>query len=73
MLHSKEATESSKRFIEKLLNGELEIDREPYIDDGVDITEEYIEKRLESYNAFLQSDLGKIIMEMETPEYMGDN
>ena len=73
MLHSKEATESSKRFMEKLLNGELEIDREPYIDDGVDITEEYIEKRLESYNAFLQSDLGKMIMEMETPEYMGDN
>ena len=73
MLHSKEATESSKRFIEKLLNGELEIDREPYIDDGVDITEEYIEKRLESYNAFLKSDLGKMIMEMETPEYMGDN
>ena len=73
MLHSKEATESSKRFMEKLLNGELEIDREPYIDDGVDITEEYIEKRLESYNAFLQSDLGKMIMETETPEYMGDN
>ena len=73
MLHSKEATESSKRFMEKLLNGELEIDREPYIDDGVDITEDYIEKRLESYNAFLQSDLGKMIMEMETPEYMGDN
>ena len=73
MLHSKEATESSKRFMEKLLNGELEIDKEPYIDDGVDITEEYIEKRLESYNAFLQSDLGKMIMEMETPEYMGDN
>ena len=73
MLHSKEATESSKRFIEKLLNGELEIDREPYIDDGVDITEEYIEKRLKSYNAFIKSDLGKMIMEMETPEYMGDN
>lgn len=73
MLHSKEATDSSKRFMEKLLNGELEIDKEPCIDDGVDITEEYIEKRLESYNAFLKSDLCKRIMEMETPEYMGDN
>ena len=73
MLHSKEATESVERFVEKLYNGKIEIDKEPLIGEEVEFTEEYMEQRLQSYKEFLQSDLCKKIMELETPDYMGDN
>ena len=51
----------------------LEFDKEPQIGDIFEGTDEYIEKRLQSYSEFLQSDLGKCIMEIETLPYQGDD
>ena len=57
MLMSKEANESCDIFIESLMNDELKLDLEPQIQDGVELTEEFCQEKLNSYKSFLKSDI----------------
>ena len=51
----------------------MEFDEEPQIGYVFEGTDEYVEKRVHSFDEFLKSDLGKCIMELEDIPYQGDN
>ena len=74
MLHSQEATESCKKFIEDLNEGRIELDREPMIDGEFDTSAAALQARFEDYSNFLKSDLCKEIFKIcdETDVYLGD-
>lgn len=64
MLSSIEATKATKRFIDELNSGELKMDIEHQCGEIFEDSDEYLNKRLESYNKFLKSDLCKKIFEL---------
>ena len=74
MLHSQEATESCKKFIEDLNEGRIELDREPMIGKEIDTSEAALQDSLKNYSNFLKSDLCKEIFKIcdETDMYFGD-
>lgn len=61
MLSSIEATKATKRFIDELNSGELKMNIEPQCGEIFEDSDEYLNKRLESYNKFLKSDLCELI------------